>query len=306
MKRLFITLAALSFCAAPSLFAIGFSTVVKDAATAKFSSCGWESDPHLNKVPLKGKPGKRDNVWIYTHGKDFTIDTNVEVKNLSVLYDSHVKASGKKIVTNAGPLHFELSGASGSENYLKATKCLFDIKGGLTFSIWEKCKGMGMCTLYLDDSNLDATGGIIFTMPALYMKANKNRSGCEINLTGASKVKCKGDMLIDSTLMEFPDMHFRFVFNEKGGKMPSVAVKSANLGGIDVQVNVKSKLKKGVYPLIEVTSKSATIVGKPRSFSINGKTVSLGTPFAANGQDLTIKLDTLDKSKLNDYVLEVK
>lgn len=84
MKRLFITLAACSLCAASSAFAMGFSTVVKDAATAKFSSCGWESDPHLNKVPLKGKPGKRDNVWIYTHGKDFTIDTNVDVSSFPV------------------------------------------------------------------------------------------------------------------------------------------------------------------------------------------------------------------------------
>ena len=306
MKRLFITLAACSLCAASSAFAMGFSTVVKDAATAKFSSCGWESDPHLNKVPLKGKPGKRDNVWIYTHGKDFTIDTNVDVKQLSCLYDSRVKVAGKKIAPNAGSLHFELSGSAGSDNHIRATKCLFDIKGGLTFSIWEKCKSMGMCTLYLDDSNLDATGGIIFTMPALYMTPQKNRSGCEINLTGTSKIKCKGDMLIDSTLMEFPNMHFRFVFNEKGGKMPSVSVKNANLGGIDIQVNVKSKLKKGVYPLLEVTSKSATIVGKPRSFSINGKSVSLGTPFAANGQDLTIKLDSLDRSKANDYILEVR
>lgn len=290
---------------AQGAFGLGFSTVVKDQSSAKYSKCGWESDPHYNKVPLKGKPGKRDNVWIKTDGKDFSIDVPVEVKQMSFLYDSRAKMEGKKLTTTRGNLHFESAGWTNGTNFLKMKKSEAEVNGSITFGVWEKCKQMGSCSLYLEDSKIEATGGILFTMPALYMKASKNRSGAEINLTGNSNITCKSGIILDTILGDMPDIHFKFVFNDKDGKMPFISVKSANINGAEIHINVKGKLKKGIYPLLECTAKNPP-QGTLRAITLNGKKISLGTVSAVNGQDITFKIDSADGKHKNDYVLEVK
>lgn len=186
MNRSFIygMLAAISICAAPSIFALTFSTNV-EGKNSKFSQCAWESDPHINKVPLRGKPGRRDNVYIRTYGKDFEIDMPVEVKSIAFLYDTNTKMENKKLVTTRGDMGFESSGGAGTNNVLKAKKSEFIINGSLRFYLWEKCQGMGSSALQMEDSKMMLNGNILYSVPALYLKATKNRSGAEISLTGA-------------------------------------------------------------------------------------------------------------------------
>ena len=305
MNRSFIygMLAAISICAAPSIFALTFSTNV-EGKNSKFSQCAWESDPHINKVPLRGKPGRRDNVYIRTYGKDFEIDMPVEVKSIAFLYDTNTKMENKKLVTTRGDMGFESSGGAGTNNVLKAKKSEFIINGSLRFYLWEKCQGMGSSALQMEDSKMMLNGNILYSVPALYLKATKNRSGAEISLTGDSFIKSKGEILLDSLLAENPNLHFRFVFNEKDGKIPFISVESANLEGAEIHINIKNKLKKGLYPIIDCNKKESK--GKPRLITINGAKVSLGTISAVNGQDITLKIDSADGKKKIDYVLEVK
>ena len=300
MKKYLLILTAIF--AVSELFAFGFSTVVK-GKSGKFSTCEWESDPHNNPVPMRGKPGRKDYVWLKAEGKDFAIDMPVECKGLSVMYNTRAVTDGKKLTT--GELYFNTSGDSNSTNFLKLRKCQVVLNGSMTFSIWEKCKGMGSSALYLEDTKFDMTGNIMFTMPAIYAKPTKNRSGAEIDLTGNSQIKAKGELVLDSILAEMPDLHFRLVFNEKDGKMPSILVKKANVSNAELKVNVKGKLKKGVYPLLASTGKKAP-TGKFRSITFNGKNVSLGSTTAQGGLDYTIKLGSLDGKIQKDYILEVK
>ncbi len=300
MKKYLLVLTAIF--AVSEVFALGFSTVIK-GKSGKFSTCEWESDPHNNPVPMKGKPGRKDYVWLKTEGKDFVLDMPVDCKGLSVMYNTRAVMDGKKIST--GELYFNTGGDSNSINFLKLRKCQVALNGSMFFSIWEKCKGMGSSTIYLEDTRVDMTGNILFTMPALYLKPTKNRSGATIDLTGNSQINAKGELVLDSIMAEMPDLHFRLVFNEKDGKMPSISVKSANVSNAELKVNVKGKLKKGVYPLLASTGKKAP-TGKFRSITFNGKNVSLGSTTAQGGLDYTIKLGSLDGKSQKDYILEVK
>lgn len=63
MKKYLLVLTAI--LAVSEVFALGFSTVIK-GKSGKFSTCEWESDPHNNPVPMKGKPGRKDYVWLKT------------------------------------------------------------------------------------------------------------------------------------------------------------------------------------------------------------------------------------------------
>ena len=309
MKRTFtmtvITVVA-AMAAASGAYALGFATVVKEKDQEKISRCAWESDPNnFNAVSLKGKPGKRDNIWIRTSGKPFEIDVSLEVKDMSVLYDSRATATGKKIVLNKGNLSFMAGGSPNNNNFLKLTKCEMDVSGSLQFWFWEKYKSAGTSTLFLEDSKMTLTGNIQFTQPAMYLKAVKNKTGAEINLTGASMIKGKGTIIADSILNETPDLHFRLVFNEKDGKIPVISMADASLDGVEIHVNVKGDVKNGTYPILELTGKNAP-KGKMRGFYINGKSASLGSPVAANGKDFTIELGSADGKATNDYVLTVK
>lgn len=300
MKKYLLVLTAIF--AVSELFALGFSTVIK-GKSGKFSTCEWESDPHNNPVPMKGKPGRKDYVWLKTGSKDFVIDMPVECKGLSVMYDTHAVMDGKKLTTKE--IYFSHGGWTKSVNFLKLRKCQVALNGSMQFSVWEKCKEMGSSTLYLEDTKMDMTGNIMFTMPAIYVKPVKNHSGATIDLTGNSQINAKGELVLDSIMAEMPDLHFRLVFNEKDGKMPSISIKNANVSNAELKVNVKGKLKKGVYPLLASTGKKAP-TGKFRSITFNGKNVSLGSTTAQGGLDYTIKLGSLDGKSQKDYILEVK
>lgn len=118
MKKYLLVLTAIF--AVSELFALGFSTVIK-GKSGKFSTCEWESDPHNNPVPMKGKPGRKDYVWLKTGSKDFVIDMPVECKGLSVMYDTHAVMDGKKLTTKE--IYFNHGGWTKSVNFLKLRKC---------------------------------------------------------------------------------------------------------------------------------------------------------------------------------------
>ncbi len=285
--------------------AFGFSTVnKKEDSVFTFSKCGWESDPHHNKVPLSCKPGKGDLVWINVGGKKFIFDASPTVGSIRFLYAVDAIMEGKKLSTMAGGIHMEAGSHPNNNNVFTMKNSLGDIRGSITFSIWTKVKGMGNCKIVLDNSKIESKGDIIFRCPPYFLKATKNRSGIDFDLTGDSYIRCKGEILLDSILTSTPDLHFRLTINEKDGKVPFYSFKGGDVTGAELHVNIKGKLKKGIYPLVEFTTKDSE--GKFRGIYINGKSVSLGSTVTAGGSDVVIRMGSADKKKENDYVLEVK
>ncbi|MBQ6534696.1 MAG: hypothetical protein IJI37_05950 [Opitutales bacterium] len=306
-KILAIIFSSALLCGAASTAgAMMFSTVAKKE-NSTFTKCGWESNPHINGVPLKGKPGKRDAVIVnLKYGcKKFTFDASPNIGSLSLFYLGDISIEGKTIALNTGGLHMELYSNTAENLLFTMKKTAATIKGGVTFAIWEKCQSMSAAKLVLIDSKIDATGAFSFTMPALYMKPTRNRSGVTVELNGASYIKCKGELLIDTILAEKPDMHFRFVVNEANGNVPFFSVKEGSFKGTELHINVKSKLRKGVYPVFEFTGVK-DFSGNFRGIYFNGKKVSIGTTQSIGGADVTLKIGSADKKKNNDLVLEVK
>lgn len=306
-KILAIIFSSALLCGAASTAgAMMFSTVAKEGNNT-YTKCGWESNPHINAVPLKGKPGKRDMVIVHLKYKckKFTFDASPNIGSLGLYYYGDILIEGKTITLNSGNLHMELYSNAAENLKFTMKKTAATIKGGLMFNIWEKCQTMSSAKLILDDSKIDATGALSFTVPAFYMTPTRNRSGVTIELNGASYIKCKGELLIDTVLAEKPDMHFRFVVNEANGSVPFFSVKEGSFKGTELHINVKSKLRKGVYPIFEFTG-AKDFSGNFRGIYFNGKKVSIGSTQSIGGADVTLKIGSADKKKNNDLVLEVK
>ncbi len=285
--------------------ALSFSTVMKSSDSATYSKCAWESDPHLNAVPLKGKPGRNDTVYIYTRKGKFVFDAPVSVGSLMFLYAGDISAEGKKFDINKGNFRLETSGSHGDTLNVTLTNSQVNVRGMLSFTAYEKYRGMGSIVFNLVNTRIDTTNGIMFSSPSYYLKPTKGRSGVEINMVGSSYIRTKGDIILDTILADSPDMHFRFVLNEENGKLPFISVKSGSVNGSELHVNVKGKLKKGVHPLFEVTGPKDP-EGKFRAIYFNGKKVSLGDTVTFAGGEAVIKRGAADKKKDNDYILEVK
>ena len=302
----FILISAMLAGVATTASALGFSTIMSDdKAKNTFTKCGWESDPHINKVPLKGKPSRGDHVWIRTDGKAFVIDASPTIASLSFLYNGTSVAEAKTIQLVKGSFHMELPPSPKSTGTFTLKKSKMLIRSGVTCSVWEKNRGIGESKFVLEDSTIEAGGAFAFNMPAWNAKFTKNRSGVVINMAGASFFKCKGDILIDSAVAENQDLHFRFILNEKDGKMPFMSVRGGSLNGTELHLNVKGKLRAGIYPLIEATG-AKDFTGKFKAMTLNGKNISLNSGTSVNGMTLTVKVGSADKRKANDYVLEVK
>lgn len=308
MKKTFalIFLSAVFVGMSTTASALGFSTVISDDKSKNtFTKCSWESDPHLNKVPLKGKPGKSDHVWIRPNGKEFVIDVSPTIGSISILYAGTTIMEGKTLQTTKGGMHFASEANPRANAVLTAKKSTIGIRGNLSFDVWEKHKSMGGMKINLEDSKMDISGALSYNVPAWNAKFTRNCSGVTITLAGASYIKCKGEMLIDSLLADSPDMHFRYILNEKDGKMPFVSTKGGSINACELHLNIKGKLRKGIYPLIESTG-AKEYAGKFRAMTLNGKNISLNNTTSINGMDVVVKLGSADKRKANDYVLEVK
>ncbi len=296
---------ALFVASATTALGFGFSTIVKkEDTTLVYSKCHWESDPHINKVPLSGMPGKSDQVWIHTGGKPFVFDVAPVVGRISFMYNGNALIEGKKLSALKGGLHMEAAGSANGNNIFTMKKSLGDLRGSITFSVWEKVKAMGNCKIVLEDSKIEAKGDIVFKCPPAYLVPTKNRSGIDFELTGDSYIRCKGELILD-TIINTSDVHFRFTLNEKDGKVPFVSFKAGNVSGVELRLNIKGKLKKGIYPLVEFSGMKGG-EGRFKSISINGSAISVGSSTSINGSEVTIKMGSVDKKKENDYVLEVK
>lgn len=300
----FLLISAILAGASTTASALGFSTVVtNDKSKNTYSKCAWESDPHLNKVPLKGKPGRRDHVWFRSYNKDFIIDAPVNVGSISVLYEGNVIAENKTIQTSKGNLM--MSASSSGVCTLTLKKSMVNIRGSIGMDVWEKLKHMGGILMDLEDSKIEATGAFSFNVPAWQAKFVKNRSGATVKMAGDSHIKIKGDFLVDPILSEQPNLHFRFILNEKDGKMPFFSAKQGSIKNCELHLNIKNKLRKGIYPLLEATGSKA-FEGKLRAMTLNGKNISFDTVTPINGVDVIIKIGSADKKKPNDIILEVK
>ena len=302
----FLLISAILAGASTTASALGFSTVKSDDKSKNtFSKCAWESDPHLNKVLLKGKPGRNDQVWIRTDGKDFVIDTSPSIGMLSFLYGQNTTMEGKTLQVTKGSLHMEAESNPRATTLFTAKKSTIQVRRNLQFGVWEKLRSMSESKLVLEDTKMTLGGALVFNVPAWNAKFTKNRSGVTIQLVGDSFIKCKGDVLIDQIINEQPDLHFRFILNEKDGKMPFFSAKQGSIKNCELHLNIKNKLRKGIYPLLEATGSKA-FDGKLRSMTLNGKNISFDTVTPLNGVDVIIKIGSADKKKANDIILEVK
>lgn len=306
MKKTFalLIISAIFVGASTTASAFGFSTVMSDDKSKNtFTKCGWESDPHINKVPLKGKPGRRDQVWIRTNGKEFIIDTSPSIAILSFLYGQNTIMEGKTLQVNS--IKLEAEDNPRATTLFTAKKSVVQARGNLTFGVWQGLRSMGESKLVLEDTKMNFGGAISYNIPAWRAKFTKNRSGVTIQMSGDSFIKCKGDLLIDSVVAENSDVHFRFILNEKDGKMPYFSAKGGDIKGCELHLNIKGKLRKGIYPLLDASGTKA-FSGKLRAMTLNGKNISFDTVTPINGTDVIVKIGSADKKKENDIVLEVK
>ncbi len=314
MVRNKILFAFLGVFAAASALALDFTAGLgKNNQVLPFTKCEMK-DWGAERV-LPGRPGISDKIRIIGNNT-LDLDTNINVGLMDIWGPANVAARGKDNLRVGKEFQILVSG-SGNHSGINLKDSKLTINGTVRVRCHTKSRQLGIGVFSLEDSNVLVKRNFTSLFPidsnAGLFNNNGKRGGVLLDLKGKSLMEIEGGVIHDTMIRDNPkDTQFRISLTETGGNVPMVKFdKTVDLTPVDVEVNVSSPLKKGVYALIEL-EKRRDKIEKFRSIKLNGKGAKLGDSFKLGDRTATLKIGAAkyqgskDKQTANDLVLEVK
>jgi len=288
-------------------YVAGGPSVDPKARDMKWSTNVWYNTALYASKPLPSKPGSGDAVSVAWGPYSLDVDQDVNVQSLGVGEGAKLTAQKRNIRVKKT---FGVSISSGGrKTAVKLEDCNLDFGSGISFGFYDKAQNAEGATVDFIDCNLISKGDFVVIIPANDRFTNKVAKGITATFAGRTKAVFGGGTLIDSIIKDNPKEWFmKWVFEEKDGKLPFVSfAKNAQINSLDVEVKLKSALRPGKYPLLELGDKKCSL--SLRSITLNGKPYTLGDTAHAGASDVKIEITPSPTGKdvktSNDLVLEV-
>ena len=277
-----------------------------DDSVQDWRTCVWTNDEQRDAKPLPTKPGPRDDVNVRA-GKTLKCDVDVSINKLST-------GSLGKLYVDGGnrTLKFEVKrnvhlrqSWEGSQSIMEFKNAELNVGGTLSMGpVTSGQRSLGMGSYRFINAEANIKGGLNVILACFNLKNSQSKGGLEMYLEGKSKVMIKGEAVFDPCFLTDQNTAVQFVFRERNGNIPFLQIKDMDPKAIDVSISVRSDMKRGKYPILEVLSNKF----KPeelKSLRFKGRTYKLGTEFKLGDRKARIVADSVGRGSKNDLILVV-
>lgn len=268
----------------------------------KWSTCTWGSHIDYDTANLPQKPGPSDR-FLVRAGWVFEIDQDISVMSFATVSSKDVFAKNRTIKTKKS-----FGGQIPTTNFdslVRLEKCTVENKGVFDITYWTEARDAGRVEFRFIDTEFSNRGGLSCIVPVnLAVVSPKQPCGATISLVGDSKFSF-GGATIDSIFEETDPWYFKWNFEEKDGKLPSVVfVKKAQFKKCTVNLKIKGEFPQKKHTLVEFLDRKSGF--NDAKFYINGDSYKLGETFTVNGKKAKLSLASArSNTPPSNLVLEV-
>ncbi len=278
-----------------------------DDSVQVWSSCVWTNDEQRDAKPLPTKPGPRDDVNVRA-GKTLKCDVDVNINKLTTGTAGKLYVDGEKKVLKFNVkrmLHLRQS-TEDSQSLMEFKNTELNVGGALSLGpVTSDQHSLGMGSYRFINSNANINGGLNVILSCFNLKNSQGKGGLEMYLEGKSKVIIKDDAVLDPCFLTDENTAVQFVFRERNGNIPFLQIKDIDPKAIDVSISIRSDMKRGKYPILEVLNNKFN-PEELKSLRFKGRTYKLGTEFKLGDRKASIVADSAGRGSKNDLILVVE